>query len=135
MKKHSVAFLICSGILLSGISRAEVIDDVLQTYRSAGAGEFSAARGEALWLKDYPDPEATGKVRNCSTCHGKDLGKPGRHVTTGKDIEAMAPSVNSKRYTDPKTIEKWFTRNCKWVLGHECTPQEKGDVLSFLRTK
>ncbi|MBK8163886.1 MAG: DUF1924 domain-containing protein [Gammaproteobacteria bacterium] len=135
MRKHSITLLIFSGILLSGISRAEVIDDVLQTYRAAGAGEFSVARGEALWQKDYPDPETAGKVRNCSTCHGSDLGKAGRHATTGKDIEAMAPSVNSKRYTDPKTIEKWFTRNCKWVLGRECTAQEKGDVLSFLRTK
>lgn len=135
MKKHSMVILICSGLLLAGVTRAEVVDDVLQSYRAAGAGEFSATRGESLWLKDYPDAEAAGKVRNCSTCHGRDLGKAGRHATTGKDIEAMAPSVNNKRFTDAKTIEKWFTRNCKWVLGRECTVQEKGDILSFLRTK
>lgn len=114
---------------------AATLDDVLKSYQAAGATTFSAARGESLWTTDYPDPESPGKVRNCSTCHGKDLSRPGRHATTGKEIEAMAPSVNGKRYTDAKTIEKWFTRNCKWVLGRECTPQEKGDVLSYLRTK
>lgn len=114
---------------------AAPLDDILKTYQAAGATAFSAARGETLWTTDHPDPEAPGKVRNCSTCHGKDLSKPGRHATTGKEIEPMAPSANAKRYTDAKTIEKWFTRNCKWVLGRECTPQEKGDVLSYLRTK
>ena len=44
----------------------------------------------------------------------------------------MAPSVNPKRLTDRSKIEKWFKRNCKWTLGRECTPQEKGDILTFL---
>jgi hypothetical protein len=47
----------------------------------------------------------------------------------------MAPSVNSERLTDPKFIEKWFRRNCIQTLGRECTPQEKGDVLTYLRAQ
>ncbi|MCC6208514.1 MAG: DUF1924 domain-containing protein [Gammaproteobacteria bacterium] len=123
------------GSLIFTTCNAATLDDVLDSYQAAGATTFSAARGETLWTTDHPDPESPGKVRNCSTCHGKDLSQPGRHVNTGKEIEAMAPSVNDKRYTNAKTIEKWFTRNCKWVLGRECMPQEKGDVLSYLRTK
>lgn len=44
----------------------------------------------------------------------------------------MAASVNPKRYTKMKKINKWFKRNCKWTLGRECTNQEKGDILKYL---
>ena len=54
---------------------------------------------------------------------------------TGKAIEPLAPSANPKRLTDPEHIEKWFLRNCKWTLGRECTPQEKGDFLVMIRAK
>ena len=47
----------------------------------------------------------------------------------------MAPSVNPKRLTDRTKIEKWFVRNCKWTFGRECTPQEKGDLLSFISSR
>jgi len=29
-------------------------------------------------------------------------------------------------------VAKWFRRNCKTVLGRECTAQEKGDILTYL---
>jgi hypothetical protein len=71
-------------------------------------------------------------MRACTSCHSNDLTQPGRHATTGKAIEPLAPSVNAKRLTERRRIEKWFKRNCKWTLGRECTPQEKGDLLSFM---
>ena len=72
-----------------------------------------------------PKPEGE---RSCTTCHGTDQAKPGRHQRTGKVIESMAPSVNPQRLTDVAKIEKWFVRNCKWTLGRECSAQEKGDA-------
>lgn len=120
-------------ILASQASSADVVDDMLSTYQAAGAKDFSASRGDALWHKNYPDPKEAGKTRSCATCHGEDLRAKGKHVRTGKVIEPMAPSKNKDRLTDPKFIEKWFTRNCKWVVGRKCTPQEKGDLLSYLR--
>jgi len=116
-------------------AQAAVVDELLSSYKSEGAGNFSASNGEALWNKDFPDPKEPGKVRNCSTCHGKNLQAKGKHASTGKVIDPIAPSANKERLTDAKFIEKWFKRNCKWVLGRECTPQEKGDFLTFLRTK
>ena len=112
---------------------ADVVDQALAQYRSQGAGEFVAAAGKALWDKSYPDARG-GEARRCATCHTTDLRQPGKHAQTGKVIEAMAPSVNAKRLTDIKFVEKWFLRNCKWTMGRECTPQEKGNVLVFLRT-
>ncbi|MCP4267412.1 MAG: DUF1924 domain-containing protein, partial [Candidatus Brocadiaceae bacterium] len=67
------------------------------------------------------------------TCHGSDLNQAGKHVRTNKLIKAMAPSANPERYTKVKKIKKWFLRNCKWTLGRECTAQEKGDVLAYLK--
>ncbi len=115
--------------------QANVVDDVLKGYEAQGAKNFSAANGEKMWMTDHPDPDDASKVRNCSTCHGKDLRAKGKHVKSGKEIDPLAPSANKERLTDPKFIEKWFTRNCKWVLNRECTPQEKGDFLSYLRSK
>ncbi len=115
--------------------QADAVDDLLSQYQQAGAGQFSAERGRALWHKHFPDPKQPGKIRSCTTCHGEDLTRTGKHVRTGKLIKPMAPSVNGKRYSEVKKIRKWFKRNCKWTVGRECTPQEKGDVLTFLRNQ
>lgn len=45
----------------------------------------------------------------------------------------MAPSVNPMRLTDIDDMKKWLLRNCKSTLGRECTAQEKGNVLTWLR--
>ncbi|MDH5649543.1 MAG: DUF1924 domain-containing protein [Gammaproteobacteria bacterium] len=114
---------------------ATLVDDLLQEYQKAGASGFDAARGEALWKKSFPDPKGAGKERSCTTCHTDNLRNAGKHATTGKAIEPLAPSVNNKRLTDRKEIEKWFLRNCKWTLGRECSAQEKGDILLYLRSQ
>jgi len=108
----------------SGVAGADVVDDRLTEYKAQGAGGFSAAAGQALWTKPFQDAK-TGESRRCATC--------GKHAETGKRIEPMKPAVNPKRLTDARQVEKWFLRNCKWTLGRECTPQEKGDFLLFIR--
>jgi len=134
--KRSNKLLVAMAFAAAGsLAQAAVVDDLLKEYSAQGASNFSAANAEKMWNKDFPDPEAPGKVRNCTSCHGKDMKLPGKHVTTGKVIDPLAPSVNKDRLTDPKFIEKWFLRNCKSVLNRECTVQEKGDFLVFLRTK
>ena len=50
----------------------------------------------------------------------------------GKAIEPMAVSASSARFTDIDKTEKWFTRNCKTVLGRDCSLQEKGDFITYL---
>jgi len=113
--------------------QANTLDDMLTLYKEQGAGPFNAKNGEKMWFTDYPDPDKPGKLRNCSSCHGKDLAKSGKHAKTGKVIDPLALSVNSERFTKKKTIKKWFKRNCKWVLQRQCTAQEKGDFLMYLR--
>lgn len=118
-------------LVLVGAAVADPVDDRLAEYRANGAGPFSADAGEMLWRATY---DVDGEARQCTDCHGTDLSIAGSHKRTGKTIAPMAPSVNPERLTDGRKIEKWFYRNCKWTLGRPCSPQEKGDVLSWLRT-
>lgn len=121
-------------VALSAIpaTAADVVDERLAAYKAEGAGPFSAERGKAMWTEKHNPPKAD-KARSCSTCHTADPRAVGKHARTGKEIKPLAPSVNPKRLTEVREIEKWFMRNCKWTLGRKCTPQEKGDVLSYLR--
>ncbi len=119
---------------LPKVVHAAAADDLLAKYQELGAGKFSIKDGEAMWKRSFKDPEQ-GQERSCTTCHHSDLRLLGKHAQTGKPIEPMALSVNSKRLTDPKFIEKWFLRNCKWTVGRECTPQEKGNFLMYLKNQ
>lgn len=106
--------------------------ETLDRYRELGAGPFNAESGRALWISSN-SPKPGAAARSCADCHGTDLSLAGRHKRTGKRIEPMSPRVNPERLTDNRKIEKWFKRNCKWTLGRECTPQEKGDLILFIQ--
>jgi cytochrome b len=125
----SMAFFTLAG---PATARAAVVDDLLKGYRQQGAAAFDAAAGEAIWKRMIASPDSA-EPRGCTSCHTADLRAAGKHVRTGKPIDPMSPSVNAKRLTDPKFIEKWFKRNCKWTLGRECTPTEKGNILLYIR--
>jgi hypothetical protein len=117
-------------MLLSTASSAGPREDQLAQYAAAAkSAGFSVARGQTLHTQNFaggkPDTPA------CTSCHGKDVRGAGRTLT-GKAIEAVAVSVTPVRYTDPAKVEKWFKRNCNEVLGRECTPQEKGDWLTYM---
>ena len=123
--------LIAFSVFFYAHAMAGPIDSLLNTYQGQGAGDFDAVRGKEFWQKKYAFSKEP-KSRNCQTCHGEKLTEAGKHVQSGKPIKPMSPVVNVERLTDIKKIEKWFKRNCKFTLGRECTPQEKGDVLAFL---
>lgn len=107
------------------------VEGLQATYRSEGAGPFSASRGAAAWQRQAT-PGNGEAPRSCATCHGADPHSTGRHARTGKPIEPLAPAVSPARLSDPETIEKWFRRNCEWTWGRACTPQEKGDFLTYI---
>ncbi len=118
---------VTSGIVAMILSTATLAgprEDLLTQYAAAAkATSFSAARGQTLHTQSFSGGKPD--TPSCTTCHGKD-------TLTGKTIEPVAVSVMPMRYTDPAKVEKWFKRNCTEVLGRECTPQEKGDWLTFV---
>ena len=122
----------CASLMFMNGAYATAVTDLLQQYQKQGAQQFDAQAGKTLWTHSF-GVSSEGKDRRCATCHTEDLRQTGKHMKTGKSIEPLAPSVNTKRLTDVAEIEKWFKRNCEWTLGRECSAQEKGDFLSFIR--
>ena len=129
MSKLSVVLMMC-GLLAAPLAQATpASDSLLAQYKSEGAGKANPAKAKQDWTREEL---VEGEKMSCSTCHGTDFSKPGKHHKTGKVIEPMSPKVNAERFTDAKKIEKWFKRNCKDAWGRECTAQEKTDFLTFL---
>ena len=107
------------------VIQAAVPSDFLAKYEGQ-SGPSSVERGQKFFTSKH------GKAWSCSTCHGNVPNGPGEHVETQKRIKPLAPAFNPKRFTDEAKVEKWFKRNCADVLGKECTPQQKADVLAWL---
>lgn len=136
MQQRSItAFIlgICA-LLTQAPANADAIAEALANYQVQGAGPFDAQAGERRWSENFTDTE-TGQSINCASCHRMDLRQTGQHIRTRKPIEPMSPAANPQRLTDIKKIEKWFLRNCKGTWGRECTAQEKGDFLVFIRNQ
>lgn len=117
--------------LIGSTALAATPGSILEGYsRAAGAAGApyvaSPARGRALFTERH------GKEWSCSSCHSVNPKATGQHTVTGKTIAPLAPSANAERFSDERKVEKWFTRNCRDVLGRVCTPAEKADVLAWL---
>ena len=97
-------------------------------YSAAAGQPASAARGQAFFNSRH------GREWSCASCHGEPPTGTGKHASTGKAIQPLAPAFNPQRFTDPAKVEKWFRRNCNDVLGRECSAGEKADVLAWLMT-
>ncbi len=93
---------------------------------------FSADRGRAFWTSTHSG--GNPDTRSCTACHTPDPRAIGQ-TRAGKSIEPMAVSQNPQRFTDAAKVEQWFRRNCNTVLGSDCTPTEKGDVITYLTSQ
>ena len=144
-------------LLLAGLACAASPEDFLQHYAAQAkqgnpsfAG-FSATRGETFYLQTHR-VEGIGEI-SCASCHHVDPRKgtraheeavpcrachvmfsqqPESHRPTKHEILPLAPSANPNRFTSESSVEYWFGYNCKVLLGRECTPQEKGDIITWL---
>ncbi len=110
-----------------GVNADPAHDAVLKLYGAPSS--FSAARGKAFFLGTHKGGKP--QTPSCTTCHTKNPRNSGR-TRAGKVIKPMAVSKTPSRFTDPKKVKKWARRNCKTVLGRECTHTELGDVLTYL---
>lgn len=108
---------------------AQVLASIQNTAKASSVSQpFSAARGEQFFKNTH------GNDWSCASCHTGNPAALGKHAKTAKPIEPLAPAANPQRFTEPAKVAKWFKRNCGDVLGRACTPQEQGDVLSYLLT-
>ena len=130
MHALQVLFLVLLGVALPLQSMAEPTSPSAQMERfSAEAGRPGVVElGRQFFVKKH------GGEWSCASCHGESPTRSGRHASTGKVLEPLAPAFNPKSLTDTARVDKWFRRNCKDVLSRECTAGEKADVLAWLNS-
>lgn len=127
---QGVSFIL--GTLFGALAQAQTAADFLKQFEvevrqeTAGFQGFSPPRGEAFFRATH------GREWSCASCHTQNPTAAGKHAKTDKQIAALAPAANAERFTRTDKVQKWFKRNCNDVLGRACTPQEKGDVLTYL---
>lgn len=130
MKKLLIALPLA--LMINGISTeafAGPRDRIIAGFAAQAGKPLSAKRGKAFFTGKHTGGKPG--INRCTSCHTTNLRGMGQ-TRVGKPIEPMAVSANSARFTDPAKVDKWFRRNCKTVLGRECTAVEKGDVLTYL---
>jgi len=110
------------------MARAATPAEQLAGYVAQAGAPAVPARGQQLFATGH------GREWRCASCHGAVPTQQGKHASTGKPIGALAPAFNPERFVDTAKTEKWFRRNCNDVLGRECSPAEKADVLAWLLT-
>ena len=116
------------GSLVAAVAQAATPAELLAGYAGAAGSPGVAARGQQFFNATH------GREWSCASCHGTTPTAGGKHASTGKAIEPLAPAVNARRFTDTAKAEKWFKRNCNDVAGRECTAGEKADLLAWLIT-
>jgi len=134
-KKPAMKPLIVLALLAAcGLANAETPRQLIDTYSAEAAAQTpgfkaSGQRGAAFFAKRFGVSE---RMPACSACHTENPAQAGRHAVTSKDIKPLAPRANAERFTDPAKVEKWFRRNCKEVVGRECSAAEKADFVQFV---
>lgn len=126
MKKNLSSFIALA--LAAAGALAATPAEQLAGYSAAAKAAADPARGQKFFTTQG------GKEWSCSSCHGSTPTGTGKHASTGKAIQPLAPAANAERFTDVAKTEKWFRRNCNDVLGRECSAGEKADVLAWLMT-
>jgi len=128
---HSTLIRFASATLIATFANATLAAtpaDLQASYSALSGNPASADRGQQLFTSRH------GREWSCSSCHGAVPTQTGKHASTGKAIAPLAPAFNPERLVDAAKTEKWFRRNCNDVIGRECSPAEKADVISWLRT-
>ena len=123
----SVAFG-CAAFAAQAETPQNFLDGYAQEAKAQNPGfkGFSAKAGEAFYKNKH------GGDWSCSSCHTDSPAAEGKHTVTGKLIQPLSPNANPARFTDAAKVNKWFKRNCNDVLKRECTPEEKGNLLTYL---
>ena len=125
----SPAFLTAGALAFAAVAPAALAAtpaEQLAGYTAQAGAPAVPARGQQFFNTRH------GREWTCASCHGALPTQAGKHASTGKSIDALAPAFNPERFTDAAKTEKWFRRNCNDVASRECTAAEKADVLAWL---
>ncbi len=125
--RGSVAVVVATLLVAAGAQAADTTAArQLGRFSTASGAPGDAERGRLFFTSRH------GGEWSCASCHHDAPLTAGKHAKTGKAIDPIAPAANAAAFTDTARVDKWFRRNCKDVLGRECSAREKADVLAYL---
>jgi hypothetical protein len=129
-RTHWLPTAMVAGCLAAATSTARAGDTTpaqqLERFSAQAGASGQAERGRVFFSSRH------GGEWSCASCHGNPPTSAGKHASTGKAIEPLAPGFNPQAFTDSAKVDKWFRRNCKDVTQRECTAAEKADVLAYV---
>lgn len=125
MRFSSIALAVCLSSAVTGAVAATPAE-LLAGYTAQAGRPANPAQGQKFFTSRH------GGEWSCASCHNDVPNQAGKHASTGKVIQPLAPAARPERFTDLAKAEKWFRRNCKDVAARECSPAEKADVLAWL---
>lgn len=126
-RRASVAVVAATLLVAAGAHAADTTAArQLGRFSTASGAPGDAERGRLFFTSRH------GGEWSCASCHHDAPLTTGKHAKTGKAIDPIAPVANRVAFTDAGRVDKWFRRNCKDVLGRECSAREKADVLAYL---
>jgi hypothetical protein len=126
--RQCAAVMLAAAAIGAAPARGDTPNQILERYVAQSGVAPSPAKGRQFFVGTH------GREWSCGTCHGEVPVQTGAHAVTKKPIAPLAPAADRARFVDPAKSDKWFRRNCNDVLGRECSPAEKADVLSWLLT-
>lgn len=116
-----------AGLAIFGAHAADTTPaQQLERFSLQAGAPGRAERGEAFFNSRQ------GGDWSCASCHGAPPISRGKHASTGKAIEPLAPAANPNGFTQTSKVDKWFRRNCNDVAKRECSASEKADVMAYL---
>lgn len=95
-------------------SASFAVDALLDVYRFAGAGPFSAEAGQRLWAETQSHNKAPSE-RSCSSCHTNNLSDSGKHVKTQNRLNRCHHSPTSN---DSPIQKRSRNGSCVIANGH-----------------
>src|ERR1035441_372964 len=95
MKTLSISIIGATLFIATTAMATPASDSLLAKYKTEGVSKIDAAKAKADWTKESKGED--GETISCTTCHGTDLSKPGKHRKTHKVIDPMSPRVNADR--------------------------------------
>ena len=125
-RRMALAATLALAAIVPATGHAATPAGLLAQFSAEAGAPASAERGAQFFSQNH------GREWSCSSCHGTPPTGEGRHASTGRAIRPLAPAFDAERFTDEAKVAKWFRRNCRDVVGRECTAGEKADLLAWL---
>jgi len=68
MKIFMTMITVAVFVVTQSVSASPAVDTLLDEYRAAGAGPFTAEAGQSMWGEKHTNGKALA-TRSCNTCH------------------------------------------------------------------